>query len=743
MKRYTLIIIIILLSNNIFAQSQISNLITPVSYFIDHVQQLELLQDNLVKYRQASVVGVSGMGKTQLARMYTYKNKDKYDIIWFIDCNLDVNQQLLKLAKFINVQANSPVISDDTNIVRKELMTYLGSKDKWLLVFDNLKINENKKLEELINWEHNGNIIFCSQDSELLPNIIKMSSFNKKNSLTLLQNILKNENPALIEFLVQEFRGYPILMVQGVQLLNQVHDLGIEEYKKKIKVSNDKIGLNMKLVINELKPNTKNLLYKIALLNNQGFSKELLNIITNDTDSLDDDIYQLIKFALISNIDSDEINPVFEMHDIIAQKIIEMNGYQNNKNNLECIINKITQNIITLMRGTKVRPSKTINENLKVISDYQQFFKLSIYELLPINLQLFVNYINTFQFYEAEKLFNWFDKNDKDGKYKLWLMNNEEKVFYARYLATMARYYKTKFANWSKALEYSLRAKHVLDKVEGYYVIKSNVLYNLANIYVSLGQTDEAQDIINKIEQNPNFTGLGQVVRIMKSGLYHVIGNEQKALEECNKEIMEISKIYHQANSIKLDDILFLSNNYLLKAEILNSLSEYQEAYKLMQILYDAHASITKEDNEAFGRIFTQMSRAELGLGKVKKSLEYAEKAKTIFINDTSRNNNNLIASSDTDLAKVFVAEGDALLVSGENEKAVESYAAAEIIYYNNYHENMKNVDEISKMYLAATKAACKLPNKHWYSKFHNQHMEKFGQEHPRSIEILNLKCFD
>ncbi|MCZ6913616.1 MAG: hypothetical protein O7C59_03400 [Rickettsia endosymbiont of Ixodes persulcatus] len=49
------------------------------------------LKENLNKYKQSSVVG-SGMGKTQLARMYTYENKDNYDIIWFIDCNLNIEQ---------------------------------------------------------------------------------------------------------------------------------------------------------------------------------------------------------------------------------------------------------------------------------------------------------------------------------------------------------------------------------------------------------------------------------------------------------------------------------------------------------------------------------------------------------------------------------------------------------------------------------------------------------------------------
>ncbi|MCC8376985.1 MAG: hypothetical protein LN567_01085 [Rickettsia endosymbiont of Graphium doson] len=151
MKKYISIIIILLMSNNIFAKEQISNLVTPVSYFIDHISQLKKIKSNLIKYKQSSLVGVSGMGKTQLARMYAYDNKADYDLIWFIDCNLDIDQQLLGLAKAINTQANSAVVSDNINIVRKELMNYLASKDKWLLVFDNLKIGQNKKVTDFTN----------------------------------------------------------------------------------------------------------------------------------------------------------------------------------------------------------------------------------------------------------------------------------------------------------------------------------------------------------------------------------------------------------------------------------------------------------------------------------------------------------------------------------------------------------------------------------------------------------------
>ncbi|MCC8416455.1 MAG: hypothetical protein LN575_03735 [Rickettsia endosymbiont of Gnoriste bilineata] len=229
----------------------------------------------------------------------------------------------------------------------------------------NLKISENKKVQEFVDWEHNGRVIFCSQDSEILPNIVKMTAFEKSNAITLANNIIENNDAKLAEFLSEKFAGYPILIVQGAQLLNNVKDLDRKEYKDKIQQSTDKIQLNITLVINELKPSAKKLLNKIALINNQGFSKELLKIITDNQNTLDDDLYQLSKFALISNIDSHDTNPVFEMHDVIVQKIIEMNGVKINKPYLEDIVVKLID--ATPKSGIKVVFLELLRLCLKIL----------------------------------------------------------------------------------------------------------------------------------------------------------------------------------------------------------------------------------------------------------------------------------------------------------------------------------------------------------------------------------------
>lgn len=739
MKKYILMIALLLVSNITIAQGQISNLIIPVSYFINHISQLEKIDSNLTKYKQSSLVGISGMGKTQLARMYAYENKTNYDLIWFIDCNLDIDQQLVKLAKIINTQANSQIISDNINIVRKELISYLTSKDRWLLVFDNLKIGKNKKIEDFISWENNGNVIFCSQYSELLPNIVKINAFAEKDSKLLVENILENNNPESVKFLSEEFGGYPILMVQGSQILNQVQGLDLETYKQKIQASNDKIELNIKLAANELSPTAKKLLNEIALVNNQSFSKEFLSYITPDKQTLDDDIYKLSKFALITNIEPNESNPIFEMHDVIAEKILQINRKADNEENLKQLITSLLNAIPkSLVKGRIFRAAKTVSDNIEIITQQAEKYNISIYKILELKLNLLIQYVTACDLTRGKILVEWFDKNEKEGNFKLSMMDNDEKGAYATYLGRIGWYY----LHWSearKAIEYDTKAKKIFEEVKGYETLKSNIIFGLAISHIQLGNLKEAEENIQIMQDmfNQNLVEKADAATLdyAKAKLSVVQGKYDEALTQIDATINACI-----SNGMKPQDS-FLTGLYLIKISILNSLEKYNEALPLLNEVYNMKKPKEKEEHQIFGRIYTQISRIKLGLGDTNEALEYAKKAKATFISDPNRTHKEITASPDMYLAAAFVAEGNALASLNQFKEAVTAYATAENIYWNNYRENMKNVDEISIMYLAAVNASCQVPQKSLYKNFRNHHIEKFGSEHPRSIEILNLKC--
>nr|WP_253307841.1 tetratricopeptide repeat protein [Rickettsia endosymbiont of Ceutorhynchus assimilis] len=735
MRKFLLLLIVFITPLSLFAQDKVNNIVAPVSYFINHVQQLNQIKNNLSKYRQASIVGISGMGKTQLARMYAYENKDNYDLIWFIDCNLNINDELLKLARAINKAKEQPIIAEEASTVKKQLMEYLGQSDKWLLIFDNLKINENKKIEEFINWEHNGNIIFCSQDSEILPYIIKVTPFKKQETVELANNILEDKDDSLVEFLVQEFKGYPVLTVQGAQILNNVKGLNKEEYKNKIHKSTDKISFNISLVIEQLKPTAKQLLNKIALLNTQSFSKDLLGIITDSKNTLDDDIFQLSKFALISNIDPDEANPIFEMHDVITQKILEKNS-KNNHKYLEDIVTKfLDARPKSVLKAFIFRNAKTVPSNIEIMLKNTEKYNINLYKLTDLKLQQLVQYNNYYDLNGQKELADWFNRNDEKGKYKLWLMNNEEKQVYACYLSLVAGYYEG-LNDYMGAIKYDIRAKEVFDDVKGYESFKANVIYGLAVEYISLGDIQEAQKNIEIIRQKLDDGSVDNSDRAMlyiaQAKLFFIEGKYDEALDQINKSIQDrISNGLSPA-------ALFLTNNYLIKAEILNSLNYYKQALDQTEQVYDIQKRVKKETSEIFATIYTRKARALFGLGERDKALDYVNKALDIFKNnDKNFAAKKMVIVTNPGIANAYVVQGDILFAMDKLEEALSSYRQAQGIYFNLYKENSKNVAQVSYLNLQGAKAACKKKDTRMYKGFGEPQVMQFGLENPNTIEMF------
>ena len=735
MKKYLILWVVILtMSHNLFAQERISNLITPVSYFVNHLKPLSMLSDSLNIYKQASIIGISGIGKTQLVRMYAYENKNNYDLIWFFDCNLDLNMEFLKLAMALNkfARANIP---EDSVTAKSEVMNYLANQSKWLLVFDNLKINQNKKVQDLINWEHNGNVIFCSQDSAILPSAIAITAFNKDDTIILANNILENQDQTSAEFLASEFNGYPILIVQGAQLLNKVQGLDKEEYKKKIHESADKIKLNISLAIKELSPTAARLLHKIALINNQNFSKQLLSVITDNPDTLSDDIYQISKFMLISNTDHDESNPVFEMHDVIAQKILEINGDRSNESCLENIIDKLTKSIPeSVVKGRVFRSGKTIKENIEIIVKNEAKYNINIYKILGLKLHLIIQYVGSLDYYNAEKLIEWFNKNDSNGSFKLLLMNNDEKSKYATYLGLIGAYHRKRSEN-RKAIEYYLRAKEIFDSVKYYENWKCDILYQLAMSQVLLGRIEEGKRNISAMEKMYND---GVVERADKATLYFVTANLFFAQGKYNEALEQINSTMDTCIKSGMDkNDLLLTHIYLLKAELLNSIGKYNEAYAQAQQLYDMQKPVKKKNHEVFARIYTQTSKSELGIGMVAEGHKHINSAIDILLADESRNPKNVDYSEDPDLAAAYVTQGDIFFAQDRLKEAIDSYMDAQKIYFYLYKDDRKNVAHVSYLYTQGAKASCLAKDLYHYQCFGRFQVREFGAEHPNTTNML------
>ncbi|WP_341752858.1 MULTISPECIES: tetratricopeptide repeat protein [unclassified Candidatus Tisiphia] len=562
-----------------------------------------------------------------------------------------------------------------------------------------------------------------------------MTVFEKSEAIILANNLLENNDIKLAKFLSKEFAGYPIMIVQGAQLLNNVQGLGKKEYKEKIHQSTDKIKLNITLVINELKPSAKKLLNRIALINNQGFSKELLKIITDNQNTLDDDLYQLSKFALISNIELHEINPIFEMHDVIAQKISE--SASNNKAYLEDIITKLVGYVPkSVIKSRIFRSAKTMEENFEIILRNSKKYNLSIYKLMQLNSQLATQYNNSLNYYKLEKNIQWFNKINQQGKFKLWLMSNDEKYTYLKYMQKIGAYYAN-YLNYRMAIKYFIKAKEIFynSNVKGYEVSKWTLFYNIMISNLALGQVQEAEKDIQIIEQMFNEglidkSDLG-CIHHGKSRLFLVQGKYTESLEQNNKAIETFIK-----SGLDTDDLI-LMYTYIAKALILNYLKEYPKAYAQLKQVYNLFKTYKIQSLEILGTIYAEMARSELGLNKLDQTSYHVKQAISIFLTDERRNPKDADYSEDIGLALSYVIQGNILFAQDKIKEAIESYNKAYSIYYYVYRDNRKNVAQVSELYSQGAKASCKARNLFSYKFFGKSQVKEFGINHPNTVSMF------
>jgi tetratricopeptide (TPR) repeat protein len=144
-----------------------------------------------------------------------------------------------------------------------------------------------------------------------------------------------------------------------------------------------------------------------------------------------------------------------------------------------------------------------------------------------------------------------------------------------------------------------------------------------------------------------------------------------------------------------------------------------------------------KETHEIFGRIFTQMARSELGLGKLDHALDHVNKAITIFLADERKNPKDADYSEDLNLAVSYVVQGDILFAQNKIKDAMGSYNKAYSIYYYLYRDNRKNMAQVSYMYSQGAKASCKAKELSSYKFFGKSQVKEFGINHSNTVSMF------
>ena len=722
----------IILTNYKISAANIINERKATYAFVNHIAQISKLRDKLLTTRKVGITGITGKGKSELVRKYVEEYKDQYEIIAFLDTNTDLTPQYISLAQNINNTIcikEGCLLSLSPKNIQNNIIDFLTYRNNWLLIFDNLQVQQNNKLNSIMNWENNGHIIIVSQDTAGVKSRIKVPYLHDNDAKILITKIMPNIQPKLAQKIIAKCKGYPYLISHITTFIANYKHKNIDEVINYIDKYDNPVQGFTGLLITALSPTAKNLLLQISLLNNQEISRNLINIInTNDTsDAIDD----LVRFGVLEQIGTDINNQLFQLHDVVKTALINTFSkkiHQKNINEILDNINNIMPTDSIVARYAIISEDKSMIGNLEKIMSNADNYSADLYKSMELRKYVLDYYIGIRYPVNCRKLSDWLLK--KQSRINLSKMSDTQKDIYAYYLIKIGLYEDVIMSNYKKAMERFFDALNIANTTKE-PVAKYVANFQLAKVQITLGDIDEAQKSIDSattIVTNNHDKIKDDKLWYLQTKIFLAQGDYKKALTIAEDGLLQDSKT-EEKNSVR-----YINSN-LLKVEALNYLGNYKIAYDIVYNLYLLNKNHIVDHQVTDAKILIQLSRAELGLNKTYDAVKYSQEAIVIL----TKGIDDIDHSINKDLADGYAIHGDVLTYLGQLKEAIYSYDKAERIYYNLYRQNIKNMDEVSYVLSQGAKTSCQYKNRSWYERFMNNLLHYFGDDHFRVHEAKSI----
>ncbi|OBT70831.1 hypothetical protein VF21_10112 [Pseudogymnoascus sp. 05NY08] len=348
---------------------QLSTFLVPFSrsrYFVGRESILENIT-HLVKWQvdqPIALVGLGGVGKSQVALEYVYRVVDQYpalSVFWASAQNkARLEQSFNDIAKAAKVPNQDKVGCD---IVRLVFEWLSNTSSHWLLVIDSLDDAEVlyylpvRARQEIPNVR-GGQIIITTRDRRIAlllsrpSNTITLEPLSLGESMELLQQSLgykEEEEP--IHTLVTALDFFPLAITQAAAFISQ-SSITASKY---LELFNEGLSGSslLKMEMDDLRrdplmPNSifgtfaisfhqirrqnakaLDLLYLMSLLDRQDIPEYLISPLSENHSSFIKAIRILIAYSLVANSEIHHVNHYFTMHRLIqlaARKLLEDEG---------------------------------------------------------------------------------------------------------------------------------------------------------------------------------------------------------------------------------------------------------------------------------------------------------------------------------------------------------------------------------------------------------------------------------
>jgi hypothetical protein len=221
-------------SNALEKGPKLWNIPTRNEHYIKRTELLKKINMGLTNKEPTTftIIGMAGVGKTQLAKEYALTHGEKYDLVWWFDANQDLLPQLRQLGQKLHTLKKCPMPDDSqtaqikwAEAIQKCSHTHFP---KAFFIIDDAK--DNDQIHLIKETFKNTPILLTSRNQAIKGSHIMLKTFSRKESLEYLKKVLPENSETSLNELAQILNDYPLALTQAISYIKVHPSLSIEEY---------------------------------------------------------------------------------------------------------------------------------------------------------------------------------------------------------------------------------------------------------------------------------------------------------------------------------------------------------------------------------------------------------------------------------------------------------------------------------------------------------------------------------